>query len=77
VHYRPLHRTRWICQSHTTRIAEVHDAGTTAEKMLPPDTGYKFLWRLYSYRRFEGRDEEAYVERRAVSLTWAVPFGMG
>jgi hypothetical protein len=28
VHYRSLSRTRWICRSYTTRIAEVEEAGT-------------------------------------------------
>ena len=33
-------------------LAEVDDAGTPKEKMHPPDTGYGFLWRLYSYWKF-------------------------
>jgi hypothetical protein len=77
VHYRALSRTRWICQSFSTKIAEVQNAGTTVEKILPPDTGYGFLWRLYSYWRFEQREEGTYVECRAISLTRDVPFGMG
>lgn len=77
VHYRRFDRTRWLCRSYTTRIAEVHDAGTAKEKVLPPDTGYGFLWRLYSYWRFEERNEGVYVECRAVSLTRDVPFGLG
>lgn len=76
VHYRPVSRTRWLCRSCTTRISEVEDAGTTKEKVLPPDRGYGFLWRLYSYWRFEQRDEGVYVECRALSLTRDVPFGM-
>jgi hypothetical protein len=77
VHYSSLDRTRWLCRSYTTRIAEVHDAGTSKEAVLPPDTGYGFLWRLYSYWRFEQRGEGVYVECRALSLTRDVPFGMG
>ena len=75
--YRALESTRWICHSCTTRIAEVQNAGSLNEKVLPPDTGYGFLWRLYSYWRFEERKEGTYVECRAVSLTRDVPFGMG
>ncbi|HEY7617039.1 MAG TPA: hypothetical protein VH744_09570, partial [Terriglobales bacterium] len=77
VHYRPVDRTRWLCRSYTTRIAEVENAGTSKEKVLPPDTGYGFLWRLYSYWRFEERDGGVYVECRAISLTRDVPFGLG
>lgn len=77
VHYRSLDRTRWVCRSYTTRIAEVEDAGTSKEKVLAPDTGYGFLWRLYSYWRFQERDGGVYVECRAVSLTRDMPFGLG
>ena len=53
VHYSALDEKRWTCRSYTTRIAEVEDAGTPKEKVLEPDTGYGFLWRLYSYWKFE------------------------
>lgn len=76
VHYRPVSRSRWICRSYTTRISEVEEPGTAKEKVLPPDSGYGFLWRLYSYWRFEQRDEGVCVECRALSLTRDVPFGM-
>jgi len=77
VNYRPLDRTRWVCRSYTTRIAEVENAGSQDERILPPDTGYGFLWRLYSYWRFEERDAGVVVECRAISLTRDVPFGLG
>ncbi len=77
VHYRPVDRTRWVCRSYTTRIAEVENAGSRNERILPPDTGYGFLWRLYSYWRFEERVAGTVVECRAISLTRDVPFGLG
>ena len=77
VHYRPLDAARWVCASHSTHIAEVQDAGNPNETVLPPDTGYGFLWRLYSYWRFEERDGGVYIECRAISLTRDVPFGLG
>lgn len=77
VHYVSLDRLRWMCRSYTTRIAEVENAGTSKEKLLPPDTGHGFLWRLYSYWRFEERDGGVCVECRAISLTRDVPFGLG
>jgi hypothetical protein len=77
VQYRSLDHARWTCHSRTTRIAEVEDAGSPKEKVLPPDTGYGFLWRLYSYWRFQERDGGVYLECRAISLTRDVPFGMG
>ena len=77
VHYRPVDRARWVCRSYTTRIAEVENAGSRDEQVLVPDTGYGFLWRLYSYWRFEERDAGVVVECRATSLTRDVPFRLG
>ena len=39
------------------------------------DSGY--LWRLYSYWRFEARDGGVYMECQAVSLTRDIPAGLG
>jgi hypothetical protein len=77
VYYRPFNRNRWTCRSYTTRIAEVENAGSPNEKILAPDTGYGFLWRLYSYWRFQERDNGVYFECRAISLTRDVPLGLG
>ena len=77
VHYRLVEPMRWGCRSRTTRIAEVENAGTPDERMLQADTGYGFLWRLYSYWRFEQRDAGVAVQRRAISLTRNVPFVWG
>lgn len=77
VHYRSLDRVRWVCRSYTTRISEVEHAGTPTERVLAPDTGAGFLWRLYSYWRFQEREDGAHVECRAISLTRDVPLGLG
>ena len=77
VHYRSLDPTRALCRSYTTRIAEVENAGAANEEVLPPDTGHGFLWRLYSYWRFQGREGGVSVECRAISLTRDVPLGLG
>jgi len=77
VHYGRVERNRWFCRSYTTRIAEVENAGSANEKVLPPDTGFGFLWRLYSYWRFLERDEGVCAECRAISLTRDVPLGLG
>ena len=77
VHYSSVDSKRWVCRSYTTRIAEVEDPGTPKERVLQPDTGYGFLWRLYSYWRFQGKDSGVYVECRAISLTRDIPLGLG
>ena len=73
VHYFHVDGARWGCRSYTTRTAEVDDAGKPKEKVYPPDTGYGFLWRLYSYWRFEERDGGVCAECRAISLTRDIP----
>ncbi len=79
VHYSAVEAKRWVCRSYTTRIAEVEDAGTDKERVLEPDTGYGFLWRLYSYWKFDEKKngEGVYVECRAISLTRDIPLGLG
>jgi hypothetical protein len=77
VHYRRVNEDQWFCRSYTTRIAEVDDAGTPKEKIYPPDTGYGFMWRLYSYWRFAGVKDGVIVECRAISLTRDIPYGLG
>jgi hypothetical protein len=77
VEYRPAGKGRWACRSCTTRIAEVENAGKPNENALPADTGYGFLWRLYSYWRFQERAGGVDLECRAISLTRDIPFGLG
>jgi hypothetical protein len=77
VHFRSFGKARWECRSYTTRVSEVDEAGTPKEKVQAPDTGYGFLWRLYSYWRFQERDGGVYIECRAISLTREIPFGLG
>jgi hypothetical protein len=68
---------RCYSRSYSTRIAEVAGAGKPGEHELPPGKDHGFLWRLYSYWRFEERDSGVYVECEAISLTRAVPAGLG
>ncbi|HZD31682.1 MAG TPA: hypothetical protein VE779_08470 [Candidatus Angelobacter sp.] len=77
VHYRRVGEGRWFCRSYTTRTCEVDDAGTGKEKVHEPDTGYGFLWRLFSYWRFAADGDGVIVECRAISLTRDVPMGLG
>ena len=73
VHYERVNGTRCTCRSYTTSVSEVDHAGKANETIQPPDIGYGFLWRLYSYWRFEERDGGLYAECRAISLTRDVP----
>lgn len=77
VHYLCIDRARWFCRSYTTRIAEVDAAGTARETVSPADTGHGFLWRLYSYWKFQEKKGGVSIECRAISLTRDIPFGLG
>jgi hypothetical protein len=73
VHYFSPDSRRWCIRSYTKRISEVADAGKPDEKTLPPDTGHGYLWRLYSYWRFEEKVGGVRIECRAISLSRDVP----
>jgi hypothetical protein len=77
VHYYPVDQTRWRSQSRTTKIAEVESAGKPGEHELPVGTGHGFLWKLYTYWRFEERDGGTWMECQAISLTRDIPTGLG
>ncbi|HEY1494849.1 MAG TPA: hypothetical protein VGF49_09905 [Candidatus Solibacter sp.] len=77
VQYSRVDATKWRSVSRTTKIAEVENPGKKDEREKPPDTGEGFLWRLYSYWRFEERDGGVYLECQALSLTRDVPTGLG
>jgi hypothetical protein len=73
VHYFSPEPNRWCCRSCTTRVCEVEHAGKSNEFIRPPNTGYGFLWRLFSFWRIEERGESVIVECRAISLTRNIP----
>lgn len=76
VQYSQVNATHWTCWSATSGISEVQNAGTKDERVLPPDTGYGFLWRLNSYWRLEEKPEGVAIECRAISLTRDIPSGL-
>jgi len=63
--------------SRSTRIAEIYGAGTNAERPLNADEEHGFLWRLNTYWSYEERDGGLYLQIEAVSLTRAIPHGLG
>lgn len=74
--YRPQDSRRASSRSFTTRIAELEDPGTAAEKEKPVGTDRGFLWRLNSYWRFQEEDGGIFVECESVSLSRSIPFGL-
>ncbi|MGH6628442.1 MAG: hypothetical protein ACREB3_01790 [Burkholderiales bacterium] len=74
VHYFPVDATHCYSRSYTTRIQEVADADKPAEKEKPAGMDSGFLWRLYSYWRFEEKDGGIYIDCESVSLTRDIPW---
>ena len=64
----------WI---HSTRIAEVENAGTPSEREKPIGDDGGYLWRLNTYWRLLARDGGLYIHCESVSLSRGIPFGFG
>ncbi len=77
VHYFPVDSKHMHSRSYTTRIAEVENADQPGEREKPVGNDGGFLWRLYSYWRFEEQDGGVTVECESISLTRDIPFGLG
>ncbi len=63
--------------SRSTRISEIEGAGTPKEHALGPGENHGFLWRLNTYWSYEERDGGLYMQIESVSLTRAIPSGLG
>ncbi len=64
---------RWYSISKSIRLQAVEDYGQPAMQVLPPDRGPGYVWRLYSFTRFEESDGGVYIELEAVALSRDVP----
>jgi hypothetical protein len=60
--------------SHSTRVQEVEDAGTSSERELPEGEGHGFMWSMNSSWRFLERDGGTYIESESITLTRTIPF---
>jgi len=74
VHYFPVDDKHCYSRSYSTRIQEVADADKPTEKEKPVGNDSGFLWRLYSYWRFEEKDGGIYIECESISLTRDIPW---
>lgn len=61
----------------STRIAEVEEPDTPAERELPIGRDGGYLWRLNTYWRLLERDGGTYLQCESVSLTRGIPTGVG
>jgi hypothetical protein len=77
IEYEPLGPGRLAMQSRSQSVRQVDDAGKPSEHVLPEGEGDGFLWAMNSYWRMQARDGGVYVECEAVTLSRAVPMGLG
>lgn len=63
--------------SRSTRIFEIESPGTASEHALSSSQEHGFLWRQNTYWSYEERDGGVYMQVESVSLTRAIPHGLG
>ncbi len=59
--------------AEAVEIREIEGYGHPGERLLPPDTGNGFIWRIRSVARYEERDGGVYLELQATALTRDIP----
>ena len=59
--------------ARSTRIQEIEDYGSSAQRLLPEGQGRGIIWRLYGITRYLERDGGVYVEFEAIGLSRDVP----
>jgi hypothetical protein len=67
---------RWYSTAYSTRVEEIEDYGSPGERKLPLNEGSGYIWRLYSFSRFEQRDDGVYVELEVIALSRDIPRGL-
>ena len=77
VRYARVAPQRMHVRSFTTRIAEVDDPDTPREREKPVGRDNGFLWRFNNYCSLEARDAGTYVQCESISLSRAIPTGLG
>lgn len=64
---------RWYNISQSTRLQAIEKFGSPDMRVLPPDRGPGYVWRLYSFTKFEESDGGVYIEMEALGLSRDVP----
>jgi putative flippase GtrA len=77
VWYARVGSNRMQVRSLSSRIAEVDQPGTPAEREVAVGHDRGFLWRLNTYCAVEERREGTYLQCESLSLTRSIPTGLG
>lgn len=68
-----LDRHRGYSVAEAVAVQEIERYGHADARLLPPDAGNGFLWRIRSVARYEERDGGVYLELEAMALTRDIP----
>jgi hypothetical protein len=68
-----LDATRAYIVADTTRVQDVENYGKPDERVLPPDRGRGYVWRLHTVSRYEERNGGVYVEMETIALSREIP----
>jgi hypothetical protein len=77
ISYGHLDPTHGYSISRSTKISEISSPGSPNEHALSAADDHGFLWRLNSYWSYEERDGGLYMQIESISLTRAIPTGLG
>ena len=73
MHYRHIAPGRASSKSISTRIVEVENAGTPQERTLPEGNDHGYVWRMYSYWRYEQLADGVVIEVESLTLSRTLP----
>jgi hypothetical protein len=72
-HDATLDARRGYSIAEAVEVREIEEYGHPGERLLAPDTGSGFIWRIRSVARYEERDGGVYLELEATALTRDIP----
>lgn len=64
---------RWYSISKSTRLQSIENFGQPDMRELPPDHGPGYVWRLFSFTKFEESDGGVFIEVEVIGLSRDVP----
>jgi len=64
---------RWYSISRSTRLQSIENFGQPDMRALPPDQGPGYVWRLFTFTKFEESDGGVFIEVEAIGLSRDVP----
>ena len=77
VEYKKIGTDRAFSNSISTKVVEIENAGTKAERAMPEGNDHGYMWRLNSYWRYQQIDDGVLVEIESLTLSRDLPAIIG